>query len=903
MSIIDELLSAPSEEEVWEVDNRYAINSSYIDDQGPVEIIGKDIGDMSSQISIQGESMSQYVEFRMPRYYDNIDLSEKTLSVHYEINGVGGEIAPMNVYKSQERIKFGWVLPAAALQTFGLLSISVWARGYVNTEEYIWKSRTASYVIEKGLMIGGGIPEPDENWYLEFVRQMDVRVAEASLYASRAKQSESSASSSEFNARTYMETASTGASTAVQKAGEALNSASAASTSSVTAQESATLAMEYRDGAEEYYERTKGIAEGLSGQLVPMGTVTFENLPALEDVVAGWMYNISNEFTTTSQFKEGAGKVIPLGSNVYKTTDGYWDVLAGSPVSGVKGSAETVYRSGNVNITPANLGITVVNNTRDEDKNVSHSRTSDSAAAAERDSLDNILHEHYASKNEASISGTATGTNPTIQDSTNAPFIYGKFKGYTLQDGEPTPDNSIHVDGLGDKGYFDGMLLQGAYNPSTGAYGSANLFLCNKNGIPCKEGDVIRIAYEGEADHVRALFYNDDTFVSQTYSNGNLHTDTVPSGVNVVKFNVYNASGITPSTAKHISVTINGKYAIEVKTIGKNMLNNIAVTKTINGVTFTVNNDKSITANGTATADAIISVGNFKPKPNKTYIFTSNSKTLSNSEYWRAFSYIENIDGVNTWRSDSPNNNYSYEFTPLTDTTLYNNIYIESGMTVNNLKFYPMIRPAEVTDDTYEPYQGETTATIPTEAPLYEGDYIEVYADGSGKLVRAMAEVVFDGSSDEGWRALGDNVYQTANTICGNANFPMWNQKTKQKSTHFSVGAAYQAGNDCFSINNSGNMAFRYNSTTTLDEFVAWLQSNPITVVYELAEPTEIELTAEQVAEFKKLYTFEPITNVVCDGEVEMIYFRNNPNGRVAGMLQRQIDSITSALSAEAEES
>lgn len=34
-----------------------------------------------------------------------------------------------------------------------------------------------------------------------------------------------------------------------------------------------------------------------------------------------------------------------------------------------------------------------------------------------------------------------------------------------------------------------------------------------------------------------------------------------------------------------------------------------------------------------------------------------------------------------------------------------------------------------------------------------------------------------------------------------------------------------------------------------------------------------------------------------------MIYFRNNPNGRVAGMLQRQIDSITSTLSIEAEES
>lgn len=41
-------------------------------------------------------------------------------------------------------------------------------------------------------------------------------------------------------------------------------------------------------------------------------------------------------------------------------------------VTGVKGDAETAYRKGNVNITPANLGITVVNNTADKDKRVAY---------------------------------------------------------------------------------------------------------------------------------------------------------------------------------------------------------------------------------------------------------------------------------------------------------------------------------------------------------------------------------------------------------------------------------------------------------------------------------------------------------------------------------------------------
>ena len=68
------------------------------------------------------------------------------------------------------------------------------------------------------------------------------------------------------------------------------------------------------------------------------------------------MYNITDQFTTTADFKEGAGNVIPAGSNVYLTADRYWDVLAGTPVTGVKGTKEAYYRRGNVNITPTNIG-------------------------------------------------------------------------------------------------------------------------------------------------------------------------------------------------------------------------------------------------------------------------------------------------------------------------------------------------------------------------------------------------------------------------------------------------------------------------------------------------------------------------------------------------------------------
>lgn len=46
------------------------------------------------------------------------------------------------------------------------------------------------------------------------------------------------------------------------------------------------------------------------------------------------------------------------------------EVKNSSGVTGIKGNAETSYRKGNVNITPANIGLGNVNNTSDADKNV-----------------------------------------------------------------------------------------------------------------------------------------------------------------------------------------------------------------------------------------------------------------------------------------------------------------------------------------------------------------------------------------------------------------------------------------------------------------------------------------------------------------------------------------------------
>lgn len=190
--------------------------------------------------------------------------------------------------------------------------------------------------------------------------------AEAS--ESNAKVSETSASQSAATATSEAASASQSASTATDKANIATQKATEIIGKAESAADSATKAQSYAvggtgsregedsDNAKYYFEQVKDVSEAIKGGLQPRGTVAFADLPAIADVSTGWMFNISDEFTTTDDFKEGAGNVIPAGANIYKTSDEKWDVLAGTPVTGIKGVNEDSFRRGNVELTAENVG-------------------------------------------------------------------------------------------------------------------------------------------------------------------------------------------------------------------------------------------------------------------------------------------------------------------------------------------------------------------------------------------------------------------------------------------------------------------------------------------------------------------------------------------------------------------
>ena len=63
------------------------------------------------------------------------------------------------------------------------------------------------------------------------------------------------------------------------------------------------------------YTKTE-IDNKLSSAFKPGGSVAFQNLPALSAANLGKILNVTDSFTTTADFVEGAGKTYPAGTNV-----------------------------------------------------------------------------------------------------------------------------------------------------------------------------------------------------------------------------------------------------------------------------------------------------------------------------------------------------------------------------------------------------------------------------------------------------------------------------------------------------------------------------------------------------------------------------------------------------------
>lgn len=154
---------------------------------------------------------------------------------------------------------------------------------------------------------------------------------------------------------------------------------------------------------------------------------------------------------------------------------------------------------------------------------------------------------------------------------------------------------------------------------------------------------------------------------------------------------------------------------------GKNLLDNTATTKISNGITFTVNSDKTVLADGTndTSDNSSLVINRYDLSPG-TYILNgcpsggaSNTYRLAIQETG-SYSILGSIDIGNG----------SGEFTIDTTTYVQIAIFIQKGLTVNNLLFKPMLRKATIADDTYEPYGASPSPDYLSEIENLEGENI-----------------------------------------------------------------------------------------------------------------------------------------------------------------------------------
>ncbi len=165
--------------------------------------------------------------------------------------------------------------------------------------------------------------------------------------------------------------------------------------------------------------------------------------------------------------------------------------------------------------------------------------------------------------------------------------------------------------------------------------------------------------------------------------------------------------------------------------VRKNLLQNTASSKTKNGVTFTVNNDGSVTCNGTASNNAFFKIGDLS-LASQSYILTGCPSNGGNDSYTLRCYKNGNVKGADVGNGFNINESIDG----------YIEIRIASGYTCDNLTFYPMIRKADIEDDTYEPYieNTELDAELP-ELQTVEGTNtlsIRTAVQPSQVLVEAM---------------------------------------------------------------------------------------------------------------------------------------------------------------------
>ena len=178
------------------------------------------------------------------------------------------------------------------------------------------------------------------------------------------------------------------------------------------------------------------------------------------------------------------------------------------------------------------------------------------------------------------------------------------------------------------------------------------------------------------------------------------------------------------------------------------------------------------------------------------------------------------------------------------------------------------------------------------------------YITQDDKVIGNIGEITYDGSSDENW-ALGvsygekyarfstsapnlvTSPYKVGNVICDKFPYRPYESADVQPDNEYIIaGSGY-----IYVLIEKSRL-----SESTAQGFKTWLQSNPITVWYQLATPTTNELTDEQKQQWHSLQRFSDKTHIYGNFKTSMIeYNQGLKSGALPKVSVKNISMSTDA--------
>lgn len=309
---------------------------------------------------------------------------------------------------------------------------------------------------------------------------------------------------------------------------------------------------------------------------------------------------------------------------------------------------------------------------------------------------------------------------------------------------------------------------------------------------------------------------------------------------------------------------------------GKNLLENKSTSLTTEGITFTVNDDKSVTVKGTPTSNPARYLNANLTLPIGNYVLSGGGTSASVKLIIRitksggGYTYVES-SGKETLFSVTAEN---------VDLPRIAYIYVSGNEAVDTI-IYPMIRLASISDSTYEPYKSQTLEVPYTLNGV--GDVRDYVDFEKGVKVR---KTTFDNITNisysyvVNWSASTDYVQLNYNVSGRKGGNVLCSHFTRNGNVTGANGVGVYFTGSVLIFGCKKSMleecgAVSGDSASYRTAFISWWNAqteagNPVKVLLVLAEPIETPLPAEEIEAFKQLTSYYPVTTITNSEGAEM---------------------------------